>query len=177
MIQFRAVAAATLCTLSAMGFAKLITKTVLYHDGGTVLEGFMAYDDAKGKRPCVLVIQDWDGLGDYEKMRAQQIAKLGYTALAVDIYGRGIHPKNPKESGEEAGKYMKDRMLARRRIMAGLRYAMGQPQVDRNKIAAIGYCFGGMVALELGRGGAPVKGIVTFHGNLSNRRPDRKSVV
>ena len=157
--------------VSCLAQAKIVTKTVLYHDGGQVLEGYMAYDDAKGKRPCVLIFHDWDGLGDYEKMRAQMIAKLGYTALAADVYGRGIRPKNQQESATESGKYGKDRRLARRRAMAAFRFAAGQKQVDRNKIAAIGYCFGGMVSLELGRAAAPLKGIVPFHGNLSNPTP------
>lgn len=157
----------------AAGFAQgeIVSKTVLYRDGGQVLEGYMVYDDAKGKRPCVLIFHDWDGLGAYEKSRAEQIARLGYTALAADVYGRGIRPKNQQESAAESGKYGKDRRLARRRAMAAFRFAAGQQQVDRNKIAAIGYCFGGMVALELGRAGAPLKGIAPFHGNLSNPTP------
>lgn len=156
---------------SSIGSAKIVTKTVLYRDGMQVLEGYMAYDDANIKRPCVLVFHDWDGLGEYEKMRAKQIAALGYTALAADVYGRGVRPKNQQESAAESGKYGKDRRLARRRAMAAFRFAAGQKQVDRNKIAAIGYCFGGMVALELGRAAAPLKGIAPFHGNLSNPTP------
>jgi dienelactone hydrolase len=166
-----------LIAIPVFAVAKVVTKTVLYHEGKTVLEGFMAYDDSKGKRPCVLIVHDWDGLGDYEKMRAKQIASLGYTALAVDIYGRGVRPKPPQAAGAESGKYAKDRMLTRRRIGMAMRYASGQPQVDRKRIAVMGYCFGGMVALELGRAGNPVKGIVSFHGNLSNPNPsDAKDI-
>ena len=161
----------SLVLVASFASAKIVTKTVIYRDGMQVLEGYMAYDDAKGKRPCVLIFHDWDGLGDYEKMRAQMIAKLGYTALAADVYGRGIRPKNQQESAAESSKYGKDRRLARRRAMAAFRFAAGQKQVDRNKIAAIGYCFGGMASLELGRAAAPLKGIVPFHGNLSNPTP------
>ena len=109
--------------LSASSTAKLVTKTVLYRDGGTVLEGYMAYDDSKAKRPCVLIAHDWDGLNAYEKMRAEQLAKLGYTALAMDVYGRGVRPKSVKENQEESSKYGSDRTLARRRAFAARRAA------------------------------------------------------
>lgn len=151
--------------------AKPTSKTILYREGGTVLEGYMAYDDAKGKRPCVLIVHDWNGIDGYEKGRADQLAKLGYTAIAVDIYGRGVRPKNPQESAAESGKYGKDRTLTRKRIMAAYNFATRQPQVDAKHVATIGYCFGGMVALELARSGAPVQGVVAFHGNLSNPTP------
>jgi dienelactone hydrolase len=160
--------------LTALPFtasAKLVTKMVLYRDGGQVLEGYFAYDDAKGKRPCVLIAHDWDGLGEYEKRRARQLASLGYTGLAIDVYGRGVRPKNVQESAALAAKFDKDRRLTRRRIGAAMRFAMGQPQTDRSRIAAIGYCFGGMVALELARLGAPIRGVVSFHGSLSNPAP------
>lgn len=165
------IAAFAFAALAASAHAKLVSKTVLYRDGGQVLEGYMVFDDAKSNRPCVLIFHDWDGLGAYEKMRAQMIAKLGYTVLAADVYGRRIRPKNQQQSAAESSKYGKDRRLARRRAMAAFRYVAGQKQVDRNRIAAIGYCFGGMIALELGRAGAPLKGIAPFHGNLSNPTP------
>ena len=171
MKPYRLAVLFSLAFAASFATAKIVTKTVIYRDGMQVLEGFMAYDDAKGKRPCVLIFHDWDGLGDYEKMRAQMIAKLGYSVLAADVYGRGVRPKNQQESAAESGKYGKDRRLARRRAMAAFRFAAGQKQVDRNKVAAIGYCFGGMVSLELGRAAAPLRGIAPFHGNLSNPTP------
>src|SRR6476659_5950954 len=92
--------------LSAMGLqAKVQTKLVEYKEGDTTLEGYVAYDDAlKGKRPAVLIVHQWKGLGDYEKKRAEMLAKLGYNVFAVDIYGKGIRPKSPQEAGALAGK-------------------------------------------------------------------------
>lgn len=143
-----------------------------------VLEGKMVYDPAKGKRPCVLVIHDWNGPDDYELGRAKQLVALGYTAMVVDIYGKGVRPKTVAECSAESGKYAGDRTLTRKRIMAAYNYAIRQSMVDPKRMAAIGYCFGGMVALELARGGAPAKGVVTFHGNLTNPKPfDAKFIL
>jgi dienelactone hydrolase len=157
------------CVVTAQ--AKIVTKAVSYHAGGTVMEGFMAYDDSKGKRPCVLICHDWDGLNDHEKDVAQRIAKLGYTAFAIDVYGRGVHLKTVDDFSKESGKYKNDRLEVRTRTNAALLYAMGQPQVDKKRVAAIGYCFGGMVALEMARNAAPLKGAVSFHGDVSNPNP------
>jgi len=157
--------------LASTAVSAVTTKTVVYREGGTVLEGTMVYDEAKGKRPCVLVVHDWNGPDDYELGRAKQLAALGYTAMVVDIYGKGVRPKNVDESAKESAKYGADRLLTRKRIMAAYNYASRQPMVDGKRVAAIGYCFGGMVVLELARAGAPARGVATFHGNLSNPRP------
>ncbi len=151
--------------------AVMTSKSVLYREGGTVLEGTLVYDDQKGKRPCVLVVHDWNGPDDYELGRAKQLAALGYTAMVVDIYGRGVRPKDNAASAAESSKYGKDRMLTRKRIIAAYNYASRQPWVDGKRMAAIGYCFGGMVVLELARAAAPVRGVASFHGNLSNPKP------
>lgn len=158
--------------LSAGASGAIVTKNVSYREGGTVLEGKLVYDDKKTNRPCVIVVHDWNGPDAYELGRAKQLAGMGYTALVADIYGRGVRPKNNQESAAESGKYGADRALTRRRIGAAVRYAMGQPQVDKKRIAAIGYCFGGMVVLELARMGAKVQGVASFHGNLSNPKPN-----
>jgi dienelactone hydrolase len=118
------------------------------------------------------VVHEWDGLGDYAKMRADMLAKLGYVAFAADIYGKGVRPKGPQESGAEASKYGRDRALMRARVLAGLDQLRNNPMVDTNKIAAIGYCFGGTTVLELARSGADIAGVVTFHGGLSNPAPE-----
>lgn len=162
---------------AAAASAAIVTKTVHYREGGTTLEGRLVYDDKRAKRPCVIVVHDWNGPDDYELGRAKQLAGQGYTALVADIYGRGIRPKNPQESAAESAKYGADRALTRRRIGAAVRFAMNQPQVDRNRIAAIGYCFGGMVVLELARMGAAVQGVVSFHGNLSNPKPSDARLI
>ena len=153
--------------------AAIKTQAVEYKQGDTDLEGFLAWDDAQqGKRPGVLVVHEWDGLGDYIKMRAEMLAKLGYVAFAPDIYGKGVRPANMQQSAQESGKYSKDRPLMRARVEAGLEQLKSNPLVDTTRIAAIGYCFGGTTALELGRSGADIAGIVTFHAGLSNPSPE-----
>lgn len=153
--------------------AKLITKTVDYRQGGTTLEGYLAYDDSiKGQRPGVLVIHEWTGLGPYEKMRAEQLAGLGYVAFAADIYGKGVRPSTPELAAKEAAKYRgADRSLIRARAAAGLDQLAKFPQVDPNRLAVIGYCFGGTAALELARSGANLLGTVSFHGGLDTPNP------
>lgn len=147
--------------------AALVERDVEYKQGGAVLQGFHVYDDAvTGKRPSVLVIHQWTGLGNYEKHRARMLAELGYNVFAADIYGKGVRPPAPGPAGEEAGKYKKDRALYRARAMAALEVLQKDAHTDPANIAVIGYCFGGAGALELARAGAPVKGVVSFHGSL-----------
>jgi dienelactone hydrolase len=151
----------------------VVTKTIEYADGPTVLEGYLAYDDSlKPPRPGVLIVHEWTGLGSYVKGRAEQLAKLGYIAFAVDIYGKGIRPQNTEEAAAQAGIYRQDRSLMRRRITAGLDWLRQNSLVDPNRIAAIGYCFGGGVVMELARSGASVAGVVSFHGNLDTPHPE-----
>lgn len=146
--------------------AALVEKTVEYDQDGTTLEGFHVYDDAvEGKRPAVLVIHQWTGLTDYEKMRARLLAELGYNVFAADIYGKGVRPV-PPGAGKEAGKYKGDRDLYRARLNAGLAVLQKDERTDTAKIAAIGYCFGGTGVLELARSGADIAGVVSFHGSL-----------
>jgi len=158
--------------------AAIHIETVEYKQGDTTLEGFVAYDDAiQGKRPGVLVVHQWMGLTDYEKHRAEMLAQLGYVAFCADIYGKGVRPQNTAEAGAQAGKYKGDRQLLRARVNAGLDALRRQPQVDPNRIAAIGYCFGGTTVLELARSGADVAGVVSFHGGLDARDPaDGKNI-
>lgn len=158
--------------------ADIVTKTVDYKDGDVVLEGFLAYDSAGAeKRPVVLVIQDWNGIDDYERMRCRMIASLGYVAFAPDIYGKGVRPKNPQESAAEAGKYYGDNALLRSRLHAALDQARKLPHADPAKIGVIGYCFGGMCALEIARMGADVAGVVSFHGSLTTSAPAKAGAV
>jgi dienelactone hydrolase len=162
-------------SLFSLNFAEaaMITKNVEYRDSNTVLEGYLAYDDAvKGKMPAVLIVHEWTGIGPYVKKRAEQLAALGYAAFAIDMYGKGIRPANADDAAKQAAIYRADRQLMRRRALAGLEQAKKFPFVDPNRIAAIGYCFGGGVALELARSGADLKGVVTFHGNLDTPHPE-----
>jgi dienelactone hydrolase len=153
--------------------AKIQTKNVEYKEGTTLLEGYLAYDDAlHGKRPGILVVHDWTGVGPYVKRRAEQLAKLGYVAFAADIYGQGVHPKPPVETGKLASQYKQDRTLTRARAKAGLDQLLKLNFVDATRVAVMGYCFGGMVALELGRSGAAVLGVVSVHGSLDTPKPE-----
>jgi len=146
--------------------AKIITDSIGYKQGSAVLEGYIAYDDElKGKRPGVLIIHQWMGLKDYEKMRAEQIAMLGYVAFAADIYGKGIRAADKDEARKQATIYRSDRKLMRERARAGFETLRKMKNVDPARIAVMGYCFGGGVALELARSGTEVAGTVSFHGN------------
>lgn len=164
-------ALATALFLASSLHAKIVTQDIEYKDGKEVLLGYLAYDDARPKAPGVLIAHQWMGLTDYEKGRARQIAELGYTAFAADIYGKGVSAKDPKEAGALAGKYKGDRALLRSRMKAGLKTLKAQKQTDASKTAAIGYCFGGTAALELGRSGAETLGLVSFHGGLDSPTP------
>lgn len=158
---------------ASQALAAVKTQAVEYKDGDTVLEGYLAYDDAlPGKRPAVLVVPEWWGLNDYAKGRARQLAEMGYVAFAVDMYGKGVLAKTAKEAGELAGKFRSDRAMMRTRIASALAELRKNDRVDPKRIAAIGYCFGGTAVLELARSGADIAGVVSFHGGLDNPKPD-----
>ncbi|MFI5360883.1 MAG: dienelactone hydrolase family protein [Elusimicrobiota bacterium] len=158
--------------LAAPAGARLRTKTVDYKDGDTVLQGYAVWDDGfKDSRPGVLVVHDWLGNGPYSKRRAEMLAKEGYTAFAIDMYGKGVYAKDHDEAAKLAGALSGDRTAMRRRAAAGLEELKKLPYVDATKLAAIGYCFGGTTVLELARMGADVKGVASFHGNLATPSP------
>lgn len=158
--------------------AEIKSRAIEYQQNGTVLEGWLTWDSSiQGKRPGVLIVHQWKGLTDYEKKRAEMLAKLGYVAFACDIYGKGVRPKDTAEAGIQAGKYKKDRALYRERLKAGLATLKAQETADSDKIAAIGYCFGGTGVLELARSGAKVAGVASFHGGLDSPTPaDGKNI-
>jgi dienelactone hydrolase len=154
-------------------FAELRTEVIDYKHGDTQLEGYLAYDDSfAGKRPGILVVHEWWGHNAYARKRAEQLAALGYVAFALDMYGKGVLAKTPKEAGELASRFKKDRALMRARAMAGLDVLRRYPKVDPDNLGAIGYCFGGTTVLELARAGADLKGVVSFHGTLETPNPD-----
>lgn len=149
-----------------------------YKDHQTALNGWLAVPDkAEGKRPGVLVVHQWMGLTDYEKGRAEQIAKeLGYVALAADIYGEADRPAGMEAAGKSAGKYKGDRALFRSRLKAGLDALKKVKGVDPDRLAVIGYCFGGTGALEAARADLPVLGVVSFHGGLDYADKERHAI-
>ncbi|MGH7977277.1 MAG: dienelactone hydrolase family protein [Limisphaerales bacterium] len=158
--------------------AAIHTETVDYKQGGATLEGFLAYDDSiSGKRPGVLVVHQWLGLTDYEKHRAEMLAQIGCVAFCADIYGKDNRPKNVQEAAAQAGKYKNDRQLLRARVNAGLDELKKNKLVDTNRVAAIGYCFGGTAVIELALSGAQLNGVVSFHGGLDAPNPaDAKNI-
>jgi len=147
-------------------------ETITYSDAGVTLKGFLAYNDTiTGKRPGVLVMPEAFGLGKNAKARAQQLADLGYVALGGDPFGDGREFTNLQDAMKVAGALMADPTKFRARARAGLDKLASLPQVDPNRLAAIGYCMGGTFALELARDGAPLRGVVSFHGGLQTQRP------
>lgn len=175
-LRVAAVAALSLAATAAR--AEIVTRTIEYRQGDTVLEGYLAYDTAgPAKKPGILVFHQWMGVTNHERTRAQKLAALGYVAFAADLYGKGVRPSNPKDAGAEAGKYRADRPLLRARTEAALATLRQQPNVIPERIASIGFCFGGGAALELARSGADVLGTVTFHGSLDTPTPqDAKNI-
>ncbi len=158
--------------LSVNAEASIKTVNVEYKQGDTTLQGYLAWDDAtKVTRPGVLIVHEWTGLNEHMKQRAEMLAKLGYVAFAADIYGKGIRPSAQSEAAKTAGIYKNDRPLMRARVRAGLEELRKQKHVDPQRIAAIGYCFGGTTVLELARDAADIRGVVSFHGGLSTPTP------
>jgi dienelactone hydrolase len=167
---------ATLAFLSLFGGeapAELVTREIEYKHGDVVLEGYVAYPkDAKGKLPGVLICHQWMGPTAYERMRAEETAKLGLVAFALDIYGKDVRPKDSSEAGKVAGGFKADRALLRARALAGLEVLKKVDACDPAKVVVMGYCFGGTTALEVARSGAEVAGVVSFHGDLSSPAPE-----
>ena len=158
--------------------AKIKLEKVEYKSGDKTFEGIVAYDsNMKGKKPGVIVFPNWMGITVETESKITELAKLGFVAMAGDIYGKGVRPKDAKEAGVLATMYKEDRKLLRERVNLALSALSKNAKVDSKKLLATGYCFGGTAALELGRSGAEVLGIVSFHGGLSNPTPgDAKNI-
>lgn len=154
---------------SALAHAEVQTQEMPYTAAdGTRMVGYYAYDDAiEGKRPGVLVVHEWWGLNDYAKQRARQLAELGYSALAIDMYGEGKNTAHPKDAMSFMQAALANADAARGRFTAGLDLLKAQPQTDAELIGAVGYCFGGKVVLDMARQGVPLDGVVSFHGALA----------
>lgn len=151
---------------SATVFGAVVAKPVSYEHDGVKCVGYLAYDDATdAKRPGVLVVPEWWGVNDYTKSRARQLAGMGYVALVADMYGEGKYTGDAKEAGALAGRFYGKPLMATR-ARAGLDCLSRQERVDTKKLAAIGFCFGGTTVQALAYDGAPLAGIVSFHGGL-----------
>jgi len=156
----------------------IVSNTVNYLDGGTLLQAFFAYDDSfEERRPAVLISHAWGGRDEFVNNKAKQLAELGYVAFALDMYGQGILGKSPEENAVLMQPFIDDRQLLQKRINAALYAVTLLPWVDDSRIAAIGFCFGGLCVLDLARMGADVKGVVSFHGLLYTPENSEKKTV
>lgn len=173
----------TMATFTSLAHGKVVTQRIEYKDGDTVLEGVLAYDDAvKEKRPGVLVCPEWWGCNAYAHKRAEMLAELGYVAFAIDMFGKGKITEDPKQAGAWAGEVFKDPAALRARAAKGLAVLVASEKVDTSRLAAIGYCMGGTVALELARSGLPatqnLKAVVAFHASTiaAKNADDNKNI-
>ena len=165
--------AIALFALRTPAAAELRTQTVDYQHGDTTLEGYLAYDEAIiGKRPGVVLLHRRDGMTDLTRKNTEMVAKLGYVVFAPDIFGKTVRPKDVKEMIEQSAIYNKDRSLMRARARAGFDVLRQNPMVDPARLAMIGYCFGGAVAVELAEVAAPVLGTIAIHGSFRDHAPE-----
>jgi dienelactone hydrolase len=161
------VAGALVAGAAAPARAALVGKEVKYTSGKTTLKGYLVWDDAvRGKRPGVLVVHEWWGQNEYARRRAKMLAELGYVALAVDMYGDGKTATHPEDAAKFSAEVMKNAEVTKSRFVAGLEFLQGQSATDPKRIAAVGYCMGGGVALDMARTGLSLRGVATFHGSL-----------
>ncbi|MFK7795099.1 MAG: dienelactone hydrolase family protein [Gammaproteobacteria bacterium] len=161
--------------LPSVTLADIVTKQVSYQSNGVTLEGYIAYQqDGIKDKPAVLVVHEWWGHNDYARRRAEMLAELGYVAFALDMYGNGklaSHPEDAKKFMQEA---MSDQVAFKNRFLSALEYVQKLENVDSSNIAAIGYCFGGAVVLNMARMGVELKGVASFHGSLATETPAQK---
>lgn len=167
-----------LLMISPWVHAALQEKQVDYTSGDTTLKGYLVWDDAiTSKRPGVLVVHEFWGLNDYARKRARMLAELGYTALAVDMYGDGKIGAHPREAAGFMNAVLNNAEMAKARFLAGKTLLEQQSTVDAKKIAAIGYCFGGGTVLAMAREGVDLRGVVSFHGMLGTSKPAQPGAV
>jgi dienelactone hydrolase len=156
----------------------IVTTEVDYYSDGTTLKGFIAYDgEIKGKRPGVLIVHEWWGHNDYVRKRAKMIAELGYTALALDMFGDGKQANHPDDAGKFAMEVFNNMDISKAKFEAAMKLLKAQPTTDTEQIAAIGYCFGGGVVLHMARFGLELDAIVSFHGALQTGQPAEQDKV
>lgn len=167
-----------LLSISTTLYAKVVTKVIPYSLDGVKMSGYYAYDDAiKGKRPGVLVVHEWWGHDDYARKRARMLAELGYSAFALDMYGTGKLAKHPDNAKKFMTEVTSNMAVARKRYNKALSILKAQAATNDEKLAAIGYCFGGGVVLDMARQGIPLKGVASFHGSIGTQEPAKKGAV
>jgi len=150
----------------------LRTASIEYNHEGYACEGFAAWDDEGPKQPGILVFPEWVGVGEYTHDRARMLSELGFNAFVVDVYGKGVRPRTPEACESEMMRYATNRPLLRNRARCGLEQLCKVPNTDINKLAAIGYCFGGLAVLEMARDGQnELAGVISFHGVLATPMP------
>lgn len=147
-------------------------ETLTYAVGGQTFQAYLADPEGSGRRPGVLIAHEAPGLTDHPKRRARMVAELGYVALAADLYGDGRVAQKPEEAQQLMAPLREDIPRLRQHTRAGFDALASLPNVDPIRLGAMGYCFGGLAVLELARMGAPLAGIVTFHGILGTNTPD-----
>ncbi len=141
------------------------TRTIDYQDGDVDLQGYLAWDDAvEGKRPGVMIAHAWAGRSDFENGKAETLAKLGYVGFALDNFGRGILGTNTEENSALIQPFLDDRAMLQGRMQTALEVLKDLDEVDASRVAAIGFCFGGLCVLDLARTGTDIRGVVSFHG-------------
>jgi dienelactone hydrolase len=156
----------------------IVEKKVEYNADGLSMKGFLAFDGSMpGRRPGVLVVPEWWGVNDYARRRAKMLAELGYAALVVDMYGEGKQAMTADEAGKAAGEVMKNLPAAKARFQSAMAYLKDQATVDPARIAAIGYCFGGGVVLNMARQGFDLRGVASFHGSLMAVEPGKPGAI
>ncbi|RKZ48002.1 MAG: dienelactone hydrolase family protein [Candidatus Parabeggiatoa sp. nov. 3] len=159
-------------------YAAIKGEPVDYSANGVTLKGYLAYDtDIKGKRPGVLVVHEWWGHNEYARKRARMLAELGYTALAIDMYGDGKNTGHPNEAKKFMMAVINNMAVAEARFMAAQTFLKTQHTVDTDKIAAMGYCFGGGIVLAMARAGVDLDGVASFHGSLATKTPAKQGIV
>jgi len=166
------------CSKTESSKSDLVEKGITYQSDSTTLKGFLVYDNSiKGKRPGVLIVHEWWGLNDYARKRARMLAELGYTALALDMFGEGKTASHPQDAQKFASFIYSNLKVGEERFMAAYNFLKEQETVEPNDIAAIGYCFGGGIVLHMASIGTDLKAAASFHGSLGAVVPPKEGVV
>jgi dienelactone hydrolase len=170
--------AATLLLVPAIALAEVQTKEVSYKQGETELSGFFAWDaQAKGRQPGVVVVHEWWGHNQHARNQAIRLAKSGYVGFALDMYGKGKVTSHPPDAQAFATEATKDPQVVKARFLAALEVLKKDPHVDPERIAAIGYCFGGGIVLAMARQGLDLDAVVSFHGSIATQQPAAPGAV